>query len=90
MEDQTEAKRIELMNNGKRDEISLKQARHVPQLNINDIIQHAFEHANDTKKICTMEWCTGIITKVSDGANLRNTSVSVPKFYRKGDAVEIE
>ena len=37
-----------------------------------------------------MEWCTGITTRVSDGANLRNKSGSGPDFYRKGGAVEIE
>ena len=32
----------------------------------------------------------GTVTRVSDGANLRNTRGSGPNFYRKGGAIEIE
>ena len=90
MEDHAQAKRIELIKNGKRNEMSLKQARYAPQLNVNEIIQHAFRCANDTEHTCAMEWHTRTITKVSGGANLRNASSSGPKFYRKGGAVEFE
>ena len=38
MEDQTDAKRIEPINNGKRDKMTLKQARCAPQLSVNDVI----------------------------------------------------
>ena len=90
MEDHTQAKRIELVNNGKREEMSLKQVRYAPQLNVNDIIQHAFKCVNDTEKTYAMEQRTKAITKVSGGGNLRNASGSGPKFYRKGGAVEFE
>ena len=90
MEDHTQAKRIELVDNGKRDEMSLKQVRYAPQLNVNEIIQHAFRYENDTEKTCAIEQRSRTITKVSGGANLRNASGSGPKFYRKGGAVEFE
>ena len=70
--------------------MSLKQARYAPQLNVNEIIQHAFRYENDTEKTCAMEWHTRTITKVSGGANLRNTSSSGPKLYHKVGAVRFE
>jgi len=36
-----------------------------------------------------IEWCTGEVTKVSNGSNLRNIGNS-PKYYRKGSAVDVQ
>ena len=70
----------QLIKEGTRDKIILRQLRTVPKLQVSDHIQYSFKYYYDkTKEPDFIEWCTGTVTKVSNSSNLRNTNTR-PKF----------
>ena len=81
--------RLRLINEGIRDEMKLRQPSHAPYLSVGTRMQHAFRHTEENGENEIIEWCTGKVTKVSNGSNLRNTGAG-PKHYRKGGAVEVQ
>ena len=79
--------RENLISEGKRDEMKLHQPKFAPDLEVGMEIQCAFrcseeEIENDE----SFEWCTGTITKVSDGKNFRTMGSERNKYHRKGAA----
>ena len=90
LEDKSSNIRLALISAGKRDEMKLLQPKSAPSLEVNMMIQYAFRYADDDTSDEHMEWCTGKITRIGNGSNMRNNSGFGPKFYRKGGAAEIE
>ena len=79
-----------LITDGDRDEMKLRQPFYAPKLEPGMKIQYAFRYTdNDLPEEETMEWCTGVVTKVSNGSNLRNPGRG-PKFYKKEGAAEVK
>ena len=56
---------------GKRDEMNLRQPKVVPDLKIGDRIQHTFRCFDDETNKETMEWCEVKVIALSNGKNLR-------------------
>ena len=76
-----------------RDETRLSQPKHAPDLEIGTAIQCAFKYSDedaDDGDNDILEWCTGTVTRVSDGKNIRTMGNEKNKFYKKGGAVEIQ
>ena len=82
--------RINLIEEGKWDKIHPKQSKFTLDLKKSDIVQVAFKYSEDLYRKETIEWCTGTIKRLSEGNNLRNTTGTRPKFYRKGNVVKIK
>ena len=62
--------RLKLIDNGRRDEMKLRQPIGVSDLKEGMRTQHAFVHKDDNANEDSAEWCTGTIVRVSDGKNL--------------------
>ena len=89
MENKSNEERLRLINEGVRDEMRLRQPSCSPELEVGMKSQYAFRHTNEDETCETIEWCTGEVTKVSNGSNLRNAG-NGPKYHRKGGAVEVQ
>ena len=88
MENKCNQEQLRLINKGFRDEIRLRQISCTPELKVVMKLQCAFRNTDACGKDEIIEWCTGEVTNVSNGSNLRNIGNS-PKYYRKGGAVEV-
>ena len=88
MENKYNEERLRLINEGFRDEMRLCQPSCAPELKVGMRLQYAFRNTDAHRTDEIIEWCTGEVTKVSNGSNLRNIG-NGPKYYRKGGAVEV-
>ena len=89
MENQCNEERLRLINEGLRDEIRLRQPSYAPHLKVGMKLQHAFRCTDEDESNKIIEWCTGQVTKVSNGSNLKNIR-NGPRHFRKGGAVEVQ
>ena len=89
MNDKCSEERLRLINQGIRDEMRLRQPSYAPDLCVGNKIKYAFRCTEDNGDDEIIEWCTGEVTKISTGSNLRNTGAG-PKYCRKGGAVEVQ
>ena len=82
--------RVRLINKGIRDEMRLRQPSYAPDLKQGMKIQYAFRHADEESPDDEIiEWCTGTVTIVGNGNNLRNPGKG-PRHYRKGGGTEVQ
>ena len=89
MENKCNEERLRLINEGLRDEMRLRQPSYAPDLKVGMKLQYAFRYTDENEKDEIIEWCTGKVTKVSNGSNLRNIG-NGPKYFRNGGAIEVQ
>ena len=90
MNEQCSSTRLKMIEDGDRDEMKLREPFYASTLHPGMKIQYTFRYTDVNNPINeTMEQCTGIITKVSNGVNLRSMGRG-PKFYRKDAAIGVQ
>ena len=85
----TDELRLKLIDNGRRDEMKLRQPIGAPDVKEGTRMQCMFVHKDDNANEDSAEWCTGTIVRVSNGKNLETPIPTGPKYYRKGGAAEV-